>query len=83
MSDATKVQQFSLCLAARCGACDAKTDPGVCRVVHDGEVALFEALSTPKEPKTHVLFDGGHVVPNTSVLKEIPDWLDRYFGPVQ
>jgi serine/threonine protein kinase/formylglycine-generating enzyme required for sulfatase activity/dienelactone hydrolase len=44
---------------------------------------LLELLGTPKQKKTMILFDGGHVPPLDSKLKkEMLDCLDAYLGPV-
>lgn len=45
------------------------------------QLPLFRLLGTPASDKRHVVFDSGHVPPRMEVIKEILDWLDRYFGP--
>jgi hypothetical protein len=44
---------------------------------------LFRLLGAPEIDKRHVLFDSGHVLPRTGVIKEVLGWLDRYLGPVR
>jgi eukaryotic-like serine/threonine-protein kinase len=44
---------------------------------------MFRLLGTPKENKRHVIYESGHAVPRTEVIKETLAWLDRYLGPVQ
>jgi eukaryotic-like serine/threonine-protein kinase len=44
---------------------------------------LFKLVGTAPEHKRYVLFDNaGHVPPRLDVVREVLDWLDRYFGPV-
>jgi len=50
--------------------------------VNSSQLPLFHLLGVPYSQKHHVLFDSGHVPPNTPVVKETLDWLDRYLGPV-
>lgn len=45
------------------------------------QVPLFRMFRMPASDKRHVLFDSGHVPPRMEMIKEILDWLDRYFGP--
>ena len=33
--------------------------------------------------KRHVLYDTGHHVPRSEMIKETLNWLDRYLGPVK
>jgi cephalosporin-C deacetylase-like acetyl esterase len=44
---------------------------------------MFRLLGTPNEQKLRVLFDSGHDLPRTGVIKETLNWLDRYLGPVK
>ena len=39
---------------------------------------MFRLLGTPKEQKLRLLFDSGHDLPRTGVIKETLAWLDRY-----
>ena len=50
--------------------------------VETHQVPLFRLLGTPVEHKRHVTFES-HLVPaRIEMIKEMLDWLDRYFGPV-
>jgi formylglycine-generating enzyme required for sulfatase activity/predicted esterase len=42
---------------------------------------LFELLGTESDNKDYRVFESGHAVPIEIQLREIIDWLDRYFGP--
>ncbi len=44
---------------------------------------MFRLLGTPNEQKRRVLFDTGHDLPRTGIIKETLNWLDRYLGPVK
>jgi len=47
------------------------------------QMPLFELLGTQEEHKVHVLFDHGHSTIaywRNQVIREILNWLDRYFG---
>jgi eukaryotic-like serine/threonine-protein kinase len=51
--------------------------------VDTSQKPLFKLVGTAPEHKRYVLFDSaGHVPPRLDVVREILDWLDRYFGPV-
>jgi dienelactone hydrolase len=43
---------------------------------------FFERLGTPPEHKRMFVYEKGHSVPRTELIKETLDWLDRYLGPV-
>jgi serine/threonine protein kinase/formylglycine-generating enzyme required for sulfatase activity/dienelactone hydrolase len=43
---------------------------------------FFELLGTPKKDKKIIVYDGGHSVPHTELIKEMLAWLDHYLGPV-
>ena len=44
---------------------------------------MYELLGTPLEHKRHVPLEGGHVPSDwRGLIKEVLDWLDKYFGPV-
>jgi dienelactone hydrolase len=47
------------------------------------QVPFFEMLGTPKEKKKLFVYDGGHSVPRTEMIKESLAWLDKYLGPVE
>ncbi len=44
---------------------------------------MFQLLGTPPEHKRHVVYETGHFVPRTQLIKESLEWLDRYLGPVK
>ena len=44
---------------------------------------MFRLLGTPADQKRSVLYDTGHDVPRTEMIKESLNWLDRYLGPVK
>jgi dienelactone hydrolase len=41
---------------------------------------FFELLGTPKEQKKIFVYEGGHTVPRTEMVKEMLAWLDQYLG---
>jgi len=43
---------------------------------------LFELLGTPASDKRLALFEGGHIPPMQSMMRETLEWLDKYLGPV-
>ena len=43
---------------------------------------MLRLLGTRKEDKRLILYDTGHDIPYTEVVKETLNWLDRYLGPV-
>jgi serine/threonine protein kinase/formylglycine-generating enzyme required for sulfatase activity/cephalosporin-C deacetylase-like acetyl esterase len=44
---------------------------------------MFHLLGTPAEHKRRVVYDTGHIVPRTEMIKESLNWLDKYLGPVR
>ena len=44
---------------------------------------MFRLLGTPPEHKRRVVYDTGHDVPRTEMIKESLNWLDKYLGPVR
>ncbi|HMA38873.1 MAG TPA: protein kinase [Gemmatimonadales bacterium] len=50
--------------------------------VQTSQDPMFRLLGTPAARKRHVLYDGGHFVPRTTLFSEVLEWLDRYLGPV-
>ena len=44
---------------------------------------MFRLLGTPAEHKRRVVYDTGHDVPRTEMIKESLNWLDKYLGPVR
>ena len=51
--------------------------------VNSSQEPMFRLLGTPKEDKRRVLYDTGHDIPQSEVIKETLNWLDRYLGPVK
>jgi len=47
------------------------------------QIPMFKLLGTPAEHKRHAVYEAGHFVPKTQLIKEALDWLDRYLGPVK
>jgi hypothetical protein len=45
------------------------------------QIPMFEGFGTPPEQKRHRVFDDGHLVPRSGLIKETLDWFDRYLGP--
>ncbi|HEX7494389.1 MAG TPA: SUMF1/EgtB/PvdO family nonheme iron enzyme [Bacteroidales bacterium] len=43
---------------------------------------LYELLGTSQENKRIFIYESGHFVPKEELIKEILNWLDKYFGPV-
>ncbi|MFQ5706851.1 MAG: protein kinase [bacterium] len=43
---------------------------------------FFELLGTAKKDRKLFLYEGGHSVPRTELVKEMLTWLDHYLGPV-
>ena len=43
---------------------------------------FFELLGTPKKEKKIIVYEGGHSVPRTELIKEMLAWLDQYLGRV-
>jgi hypothetical protein len=46
-------------------------------------VRVFEALGTAAADKRHLIYEGGHDVPRTELIKETLGWFDKYLGPVR
>jgi eukaryotic-like serine/threonine-protein kinase len=44
---------------------------------------MFRYLGTPAEHKRRVLYDTGHDIPRTEMIKESLNWLDHYLGQVK
>lgn len=50
--------------------------------VRTSQEPLYGLLGTPPAQR-HALYEGGHVVEKTAVVKETLDWLDQYLGAVK
>jgi formylglycine-generating enzyme required for sulfatase activity/dienelactone hydrolase len=44
---------------------------------------MMDLLGTPAADKRHILYEGGHIPPRHSFIRETLDWLDTYLGPVE
>ncbi|HEX9562406.1 MAG TPA: protein kinase [Gemmatimonadaceae bacterium] len=44
---------------------------------------FFEFLGTPAADKRWIVYEGGHDVPRTELIKESLAWFDKYLGPVR
>ena len=51
--------------------------------VGSSQEPMFRLLGTSKENKRRIIYDTGHDIPRTEMIKESLDWLDRYLGPVK
>lgn len=51
--------------------------------VETSQMPMFRLLAAPKEDKRHMLYDTGHSIPHSALIKETLDWLDRYLGAVK
>jgi dipeptidyl aminopeptidase/acylaminoacyl peptidase len=43
---------------------------------------FYKLLGTPAQDKRLVMYETDHYVPKDQMIKEVLDWLDKYFGPV-
>jgi dienelactone hydrolase len=41
---------------------------------------MFKLLGTPAEHKRHVLYDSSHRIPRNEMIKEVVDWMEKYWG---
>ena len=51
--------------------------------VETAQRPFFDALGTPADRKKWIVYEGGHDVPRTELIKETLGWLDTYLGPVR
>lgn len=47
------------------------------------QLPFFQRLGTPAADKRHLIYDGGHDVPRTELIKETLAWFDKYLGVVR
>lgn len=47
------------------------------------QIPMFQLIGTPLEHKRHAVYEAGHMVPRTQLIRETLDWLDRYLGSVK
>ena len=60
---------------------NGKYDPG--RPYETNLKPFFDLLGTPEENKRLCLYETGHFVPKSEIIKETLDFLDKYLGPVK
>ncbi len=51
--------------------------------VQTAQKPFFEALGTPAANKKWTVYEGGHDVPRTVLMRESMAWFDKYLGPVR
>jgi eukaryotic-like serine/threonine-protein kinase len=51
--------------------------------VETAQEPFFRYLGTPAADKVYKVYEGGHDVPRTELIKESLAWFDRYLGPVR
>jgi formylglycine-generating enzyme required for sulfatase activity/dienelactone hydrolase len=51
--------------------------------VETAQKPFFDFLGTPAEHKKWIVYEGGHDVPRTDLIRESLAWFDRYLGPVR
>ena len=47
------------------------------------QLPMFKLLGTAEKDKKLILYEGGHVVPKSELIKESLMWFDKYLGPVK
>jgi dienelactone hydrolase len=51
--------------------------------VETSQKPMFDLLGTPAKDKNLLIYDTGHLVPKTELIKETLAWYDKYLGPVK
>jgi dienelactone hydrolase len=51
--------------------------------VETSQMPMFNLLGTPSKDKKIIIYDTGHLVPRTDLIKETLSWYDKYLGPVK
>ncbi len=51
--------------------------------VETSQKPMFNFLGTPAKDKKIIIYDAGHLVPRTDLIKESLGWFDQYLGPVK
>lgn len=51
--------------------------------VETAQKPMFRFLGTPEERKKMIVYDSGHLVPQTEFIKETLSWFDSYLGPTR
>jgi hypothetical protein len=44
---------------------------------------MFRAFAAPAQDKKSILYDTGHMAPALPMMKDTPNWLGHYLGPVK
>jgi pimeloyl-ACP methyl ester carboxylesterase len=44
---------------------------------------MYNFLGTPEKDKKILIYDTGHLVPRTDLIRETLAWYDKYLGPVK
>jgi dienelactone hydrolase len=51
--------------------------------VETSQMPMFNLLGTPSKDKKILIYDTGHLVPRTDLIRETLSWYDKYLGPVK
>ncbi|MFT3681961.1 MAG: SUMF1/EgtB/PvdO family nonheme iron enzyme [Ferruginibacter sp.] len=51
--------------------------------VETSQIPMYNFLGTPKADKKRLVYDAGHLVPRTALVKETLEWYDKYLGVVK
>ena len=51
--------------------------------VEISQIPFFNLLGTPSKEKSIKIYDSGHLVPKSELIKETLVWFDKYLGPVK
>ena len=51
--------------------------------VETSQKPMFKLLGTPEKDKKMILYEGGHLVPRSELIKESLAWFDKYLGAVK
>ena len=51
--------------------------------VETSQKPMFNLLGTPEKDKKLLVYDTGHLVPKTDMIKETLTWFDKYLGPIK
>ena len=51
--------------------------------VESSQLPMFRLLGTPEKDKRHRVYETGHDIPQSELIKETLAWLDRYLGLVK
>jgi hypothetical protein len=51
--------------------------------VETSQMPMFNLLGTPEKDKKIIIYNTGHLVPRTDLIRETLAWYDKYLGPVK